>query len=253
MALTTKEFADRPALKGWGLAGVALLVIVLIALMAKGCGGEEPLAADQSSAPSTSSTPTGKGSVLPQVPGLHRSPSDPDWLTGAPHRISWQRVDGIPFPFSDSDGPTRIDGAVATGYSHTPQGAVLAAAHISFRLAWSPDFEAVLDAQARVDERTRAALIEGRTRSGNVDPAMVAAVAKAPVAFKVTEYSDTKAVVFLAFPTSTNVYRVAPVAVVWDDGDWRYSDALNADEAKELSDTDNLDAEGFTSLEEEEK
>jgi hypothetical protein len=249
MGLTTKEFAERPPLKGWLIAVLVLAVMAVFAVAVKSCSSDTDSGPDAGAAAS-SSVPqsSAKGSVLPQSPSLQRSPADADWLTAAPHRISWQRVDGIPFPFSDSDGPARITGAVATGYSHTPQGATLAAAHISFRLAWSPDFMAVLEQQTRVDEVTRQALISARSHSGAVDPEMVAAIAKAPVAFKVSSYTDTKAVVYLAFPTATNQYRFAPVAVVWADNDWKYSSELDPATTAELPDSESLD--GFTSFEE---
>ena len=40
----------------------------------------------------------------------------------------WQRVYGATIPFSTSDGPTAISAdGVPSGFSHTPQGVVLAA------------------------------------------------------------------------------------------------------------------------------
>lgn len=245
MGLTTREFAERPPLKGWMIAVGALLLLLVVALLAKGCGGDNASDVQGQDGNQPTQSQQGKGSVLPQRPQLQRSPHDRDWLTAAPHRISWQRVDGVPFPFSDSDGPMRIDGAVATGYSHTPQGAVLAAAHISFRLAWSPDYQAVLDAQTVVEDSTRTALISARSHSGSVDPEMIAAVAKAPTAFKVERYTPATATVYLAFSTESDKYRFAPVAVTWQDGDWKYSDALDAS-TPSLPDSDSLD--GFTTF-----
>lgn len=243
MALTTKEFADRPQWMWWVGGGVVLLAVILA--LASSCGGSEqaapPAGSTSSSVPSESMS---RGSVLPQKPDLQQREGTEGWLTSAPHAISWQRVDGVPFPFSDSDGPGHIDGAVTSGYSHTPQGAMLAAAHITFRLVWSADFEAVVQEQTEMSDSAREALLAGRRASGFVSPEVVAAVAKAPVAFKIADYSSERATVYLAFPSTEGSYRFAPVTVIWSGGDWKYTD-LDPD-TDQIPDRDNLD--GFTKL-----
>ncbi|WP_162904566.1 hypothetical protein [Gordonia rubripertincta] len=179
---------------------------------------------------------------------MQRVPADPEWLTAPPHRVSWQRVDGVPFPFSDSDGPARISGAIASGYSHTPQGAVLAAAHITFRLTWSPDYASVLVRQAAVSEATRRQLLAARDHGGTVDPALLSEVASAPAAFKIASYSDDRADLYLAFPSRSGNYRFAASTVVWADGDWKFSDQWDNEVTPPLPDSPSLT--GFTSLRE---
>lgn len=246
MALTTKEFAERRPPWQWAAVGVAVAVAaaLIVAMVHRHSGGDQDQQPQTRGGEITQST--GKGSVLPQTPSLEKSPSDPDWLTAAPHYISWQRVDGVPFPFSDSDGPAHIDGPIAAGYSHTPQGAVMAAAHITFRLTWSPDYAQVLSKQAKVSDTTRTELLAARDHGGTIPTDMLAQVATAPIAFKVESYTPQEARVYLAFPTHTNVYRFAPVAVVWDGGDWKFSDDVTSTPA--LPDSPSMT--GFTSLRE---
>lgn len=247
MPLTTKEFADRrpPWQRVAGAVAIACAAALVVVMVVRGHGDEQEASRAAPSSETTQSV--GKGSVLPQTPSLVRTPSDPKWLTAAPHYISWQRVDGVPFPFSDSDGPSTIRGAIASGYSHTPQGAVMAAAHITFRLTWSPDYAAVLAAQTKVTETTRTQLLAARDHGGTIPTEMLAQVATAPVAFKVASYTPNAARVYLAFPTHTDKYRFAPVAVVWDAGDWKFSDDVSSTPAL----PDSATMSGFTSLREE--
>ncbi|MFC9982690.1 hypothetical protein [Gordonia sp. NPDC127522] len=247
MGLTTKEFAQRRPRWQW-LAGAAAVVVLAAAVGMMMHGGKPSDTAETPTRSATPSSSAGKGSVLVQTPTLQRSPTDPEWLTAPPHRVSWQRVDGVPFPFSDSDGPARITGPIASGYSHTPQGAVLAAAHITFRLTWSPDYAAVIDAQAKVSATTRRQLLVARDHGATVDPAVLAQVASAPVAFKIADYSEAKASVYLAFPSRGENFRFAAVPVVWDEGDWKFSDEWDPASAPELPDSPSLS--GFTSLRE---
>ena len=51
----------------------------------------------------------------------------------------WQQVDGVPMPFSTSDGPTAVDGELPTGFAQTPQGAALAAQQLSARSSASKE------------------------------------------------------------------------------------------------------------------
>lgn len=242
MALTTKEFAGRTLDWRWLAAGIAVVVLVA-AVWIVSRGGDTDDQPQQAAVPGATQT-AGEGSVLPQQPALIRTPADPLWLTGAPHDISWQRVDGVPLPFSSSDGPAQIRGAVASGYSHTPQGAVMAAAQISFRLAWSPDFADVVNAQTAVDQQTRQQLIDARS-ANPLDPALIGQYASAPAAFKIADYTDTAVSLWLAFPGQGGQLRFARAALAWVDGDWKYSDQFSP-MATDLPDSPSLD--GFTRI-----
>lgn len=242
MALTSKEFTERRF--DWRIA-VAAGVVIVIAVSIWMFGRDNTTPEHSASGPVAAGPEApGKGSPLPQQPELVRSPADPAWLTGAPHDISWQRVDGVPLPFSSSDGPARIDGAVASGYSHTPQGAVMAAAQISFRLAWSPDYERVVRAQTAVSDQTRQQLVDARA-SNSLDPAVVGQYASAPVAFKIAEYTAEATTLWLAFPARDGQFTFARAALVWSGNDWKYSDQFSV-MAIDLPPSPSLD--GFTRI-----
>ncbi|MGW4247669.1 hypothetical protein [Nocardia sp. NPDC004722] len=64
-------------------------------------------------------------------------PSTAPDLGKLPAAVRWEPVQGVLVPFSSVDGPAQT--SAATGYSHTPQGAVLATIQDSIRTSVSPD------------------------------------------------------------------------------------------------------------------
>lgn len=237
MALTTKEFAPkkwwqrRAFLVATGAAFFAIGALTLPLFLAVNTSQES--ATDLSSAtatagaPSVPSTTAAKGSLVPQIPDPAKSPSDADWLTAAPQGISWQRVDGVPLPFSSSDGPTRIDGAVAEGYTHSPQGAALAAIQIGMRMIYSPDFTSVVTRQTAITNTERDQLIQARTSQPSINSDAVLAATMQPVGFKIGAYSDTDATIYYAYRGQGQNHRIARMAVTWIDGDWKYTGRMS--------------------------
>ncbi|WP_045824995.1 hypothetical protein [Williamsia herbipolensis] len=229
MAMTTKEFRRRRLDgRGWAIIAALVVAVVVVTLLVRSCG-TDPTSDSGALGQSSTAPMSAKGSLVPQIPHRTLSPADPDYLTAAPKGISWQRVDGVPLPFSATDGPTRIQGAVTGGYSNSPQGAVLAAAQIAFRLAFSPDYQAVVDAQTDVSDATRTQLIAARAAGPQPDPALISQFASAPVAFRVSAFADNHATVYLAYPrTPGNQVRFSRSALIWEGGDWRYSDQFDS-------------------------
>ncbi|MFB7878519.1 hypothetical protein ACFC06_25010 [Nocardia sp. NPDC056064] len=250
MSLTTSEFRDtaglakaRRAYLIGSVSAAALAVVGALALVGVGFHGDTDAPGEANAiAATTVATTAAKGSLVPQIP-LTRSPADSDWLTAAPRGLSWQRVDGVPLPFTGSDGPSRIDGAVATGYTHTPQGATVAALQIGMRLLYSPDFARVLDIQTAISPADRHQILTARLSQPRLDPAAVQASTVAPAGFKIGDYTGDAATIYYAYPRASGPYRITRQAVVWRDGDWRYSSELNA---PALPDT--ADLTGFTPL-----
>ncbi|MGW5312666.1 hypothetical protein [Nocardia thailandica] len=175
------------------------------------------------------------GQPLEQKPSRNRSMGDSDWLTAAPEGTTgphgWQRVYGASVPFSSSDGPTRIDNGLAVGYSHTPQGAALAAAQITYRLNARPADRELYVAQVRVTQ-TQLAAYDKALASDKLpkqQPEKITRFFVAPDAFKIDDYADDMAIVRLAsrgpVVDGKQLYAAMRMIVVWDDGDWRLKPA----------------------------
>ncbi|MFE9576437.1 hypothetical protein ACFYO1_08655 [Nocardia sp. NPDC006044] len=171
------------------------------------------------------------GQSLPQDPTRQRKPSDSDWLTAAPEGTTathgWQRVYGASVPFSTSDGPTRIEDGLAVGYSHTPQGAVLAAAQITYRLNARPADRDLYVTQVRVSAQQIAAYDKalGNNKLPAQQPERVTKYFVASDAFKVDDYADDLAIVRLAsrgpVVDGKQLWAAIRLVMVWDAGDWR--------------------------------
>ena len=171
-------------------------------------------------------------------------------VSSAPADLVWRSVAGLKVPTSRSDGPART--SPPQGYSHTPQGAALAAANGQAVLATAPDAswpEVVRTVTAPGPGRDQFA--QARTLmsvSGSVPDEAAATFA----GFKVTEYSDERAIVLVATTTPPDsdgaVLRTAyPVQLAWTGGDWKLVLPTQADDvdAAEIATLD-----GFTTWDE---
>ena len=201
MSLTTSQFnaSRRPR---WvlpvivGTAGIAVLALITI-LIAR---------PDPVSAP----TPPPRGEV-----------TGPD-TNALPGKLEWKLIDGVRLPFSKVDGPARVSGPIASGYSHTPQGAVVAAWQISTRLAASADYEQVMAAQVRGTEADRTQVRQEVARVRNLTADQFSQRFTAPAGFQIVHYSDVFVQMYFATQSPTGGYDFTARAVLWDGKDWQY-------------------------------
>ncbi|NHC15816.1 hypothetical protein [Motilibacter deserti] len=138
----------------------------------------------------------------------------------APKGVRWELFQGVALPVSDADGPTRIDGPVYAGYSHTPTGALLAAANIGSRYLVTPGNgwrevvrEQVLPGTGRdVFTENRAKVTDDSAQPGQFGQL---------AAFKFVTYTQDVAVIQLVTRFATGQMQVATDTVRWSNGDWR--------------------------------
>ncbi len=158
---TTKQYTDRrrpPWL--WPVVVLATVIVVAVVVGISLSGGGGPPAAQQgtpapTSAGSAPPSPPPAGPAGGAVSGGSRQPSDPNYLTAVPAGLRFQDVGGLTLPFSPVDGPLRINGPIAVGYSHTPQGAVIAMMQLLPRLGFGPGYQAVVAEQVVADQATK--------------------------------------------------------------------------------------------------
>ncbi|MFI8977291.1 hypothetical protein ACIGO9_30720 [Nocardia asteroides] len=150
-------------------------------------------------------------------------------------------------PRSKLDGPTQTGQVVAMGYSHTPQGAILAAirgqAHLALAAdnAWGKTLAVVSAPGPGRDEFAAARIalsIEGDLPKGRTHRF---------VAFKVNHYSEHSAAIVVAAEIGTPAITFAqPVALSWLAGDWRI---VLPTAAENITATEVTSLDGYTRLE----
>ncbi|AGT95629.1 hypothetical protein NOU13_30895 [Rhodococcus erythropolis] len=161
-----------------------------------------------------------RGQALPQSSADRPSFKEGDPVP-APEGLMWQQVGPFILPFSTSDGPTRVDGPLATGFARTPQGAALAAWQISMRTVIDQEsLDAVFDNQ--IEPSTRGNKASWAPKKwidwSQLPPQYI------PAAFKISGWSadNSFAVVEVAARDKTpGSWFTTRFEVVWQDGDWK--------------------------------
>lgn len=188
------------------------------------------------------------GSGNDASPNTSAATPAPDLRT-APAELAWREVAGVSVPTSPVDGPDTGTSVNRSGYTQTPQGAVLAAINGQTALAVADDRawpEVVNTVTAPGPGRDEfAAARAAVTVSGSVP----ADAAPKFVGFEVTDYSNDplSAAVSVAqtIGTGTELFSY-PVALQWISGDWRIV-LPTSEENIDAIEIDNLD--GYTTLE----
>jgi len=180
-------------------ARAAVLVGVVVAVLSAACGGPGPGPGGNPDA--------GTGTTVVDT-------------TAVPAQPRWEPYRGVAVPYS-SDGPTTLDALAPTGYVHTPQGAVVAAMQAQVRLALAPDIAwATVSARLLAPGPGRDAYAITRVMASvtaEADPATTAHYA----GFRITDYRDTTAVVWLATRMPDRTLSASPSRMVWLAGDWK--------------------------------
>ncbi|MGV9679140.1 hypothetical protein ACWDSJ_27995 [Nocardia sp. NPDC003482] len=200
---TTREFADHPARRGprlprrWLVAAAAAALIVALALVVTAV--IHGRATDSASSP----------------------PSGPAATATAPRELEWKLINGVRLPFG-ADGPAHVDGPRAYGYTHTPQGALLAAWQISTRVLTDTRYEQLLGTQVRADLGQQQQVRNAVTQARNLSPEEAAAAFRQPVAFRFATYTPMFARIYFAVPSTKGGFDFQRRAVLWDGDDWVY-------------------------------
>ena len=190
------------------------------------------------------------GLALPQSKPSSSTLTDP---IPAPLGLEWQKVYGVPMPFTTSDGPRRITAAgVPEGFTRTPQGAAVATLQIMFRATYGPADvrNAVLRTSVIGTEQQKNVL------RGATNPAEYQSIPEA-LRISVDQYTNTTAVVYWAFgpfpatedrPTATgNYWNAGPTPLIWEDDRWKVKlteSMLSSDYTLSLVET--LDTAGWS-------
>ena len=215
MQRPTQDFADRPpwtrpafiASAALVLAVIIAAIIVAVTSLGNNDGGGSTGAPPASPAPADSSTPQDLPTEVP---------------TTAPQAVRWELVGSLPVPVSTTAGPTRVDATTASGFTHTPEGALIAAAQILMRSSlgreyWEPTIKGQFVPSA---DRDRLLAQMSTVDSGDVDPGSLSQIA----GYQYQSYTPDTAVIGLVLraPSArTPQYHILSLTLLWRDGDWR--------------------------------
>lgn len=213
--------ADRDWFGGrrWtGIAAVGVLIVVLISALViltshKGnsTGGDPARASTGPRVPSTSAAPT--SAPLPTTPPI-----------AAPAGTVWTIYETIALPALPGAGPAHVDGAIATGYAHSPLGALLADANESFRYLLAPDrswrqaASAMLAAGAGTDAWLKVRSTHPYGAAGAAGGDNLSQIA----GYQFVSYTPTDAVIQLVTRDSSGNLQAGTDHVSWDGSDWRF-------------------------------
>ena len=146
-------------------------------------------------------------------------------------------------PALPGSGPSIVHGALATGYAHTPLGALVACANEGLRYQLAPDDEF----------RAGAAAMLARGVSYNAWVAARAANPYGPggaadgedlgqiAGFQFVSYTTGDAVIQLVARESDGTLTAAAEHVIWSDGDWKFVPGPDGGSAANVQQIDNLD------------
>ncbi|MFX1760182.1 hypothetical protein [Rhodococcus sp. As11] len=148
------------------------------------------------------------------TPGSELSITDP------PQINRWITLGGIEVPIGTTDGPSNGEWEPFAGFSHTPQGAALAAITQSVQLATASDRnwpQILAGVAAPGDGRDLYAAHRGLVEISGTDPEMVPTI----VGYTIDDYSDDAATVGVVQRFSDDSLASSTTQVVWVDDDWR--------------------------------
>lgn len=197
---------------------LAALVVVLVLIAAAVTavvnhhGGDNPITAPTAAPPGTSSTGTGTGT--PASPVV----LDTAIPTAAPV-TAWADYHGVLIPTSATAGPGRVSGDVASGFAHSPTGALLAATQLPVRRILAADWSTVLT-RSVVPGPGVAVWRSTRSQLGTeITPPAGGWTQTA--GYRFLAYNPDQAVIQFLNSASTGDFTVTVATVAWAGGDWK--------------------------------
>jgi hypothetical protein len=139
--------------------------------------------------------------------------------TAPPAGVSWALLNGYALPGSPADGPARVAGSVAAGFSHTPTGALLAVVNAQLRLTATTPAACAAEARSAFEHTPAAAAIADQCLHPSGPPeryqlAGYAYLSYSPALATITYAIRDEATAKLVEVTGT---------VVWSGSDWLVS------------------------------
>ena len=167
---------------------------------------------------------SGGASAGPDAPGTGTAALPTALPTRPPADVTWQLAGQKSVPVSKSAGPRSTEGGVASGYAHTPEGALVAAAQLAARSgfdtgrkSWEPTLQRQFVPGA---DRDRLLATMRSTPEQPAEPGELSPLA----GYIYQAYTPDTAVIGLVYRASgsgTAGYHVVTNTMQWRDDDWK--------------------------------
>lgn len=205
-----------------GVIGAVLVIVIAAVLVLEGHRSRTPKVATPAGITTPGPAAVSTAAITPSASSpvslpASRNAQTPAVVPTAPlSGVTWALFQGVALASSPIDGPSKVAGPVYAGYSHTPDGALLALNQISVRYLLTPG-----DGWRQVVERQvlpgagRDAYTANRAKVTTLSGTKFGQTA----GFRFVTYSPDVAVMQLVTSFSTH-YQVATCTVRWVDGDW---------------------------------
>lgn len=226
-ARTEPAPADRDWFGGRRWTGIlAVSVVILVALcivlvVVVNHGSNRNTAAT----PSHSTTPPPTGSTRASTSALPSSVP-----TIAPAGTRWNIYQTVALPSLPGAGPREIHGAIATGYTQSPLGALIATANESYRFVLAPDNQwrqAADEMLANTAGKTVWLKNRAAHPYGTGGPTSNGDSFAQIAGYQFVSYTPSDAVIQLVTRDSSGTLQVGADHVRWDGTDWRFVPASN--------------------------
>jgi hypothetical protein len=194
------------------LAAGLVLGIVLLAVFMALRGRDDPGRAAGGPTVPAGSAPASS----PEAPGTQAADTA---VPQTPPPVQWALYKTVALPISTSAGPRHVDGDVAAGYSHTPTGALVAAAQLSVRYFFADDWRAVLD-RSVAPGAGRDVWAATRGKYASLAAPKSGTYCQA-AGFVFVDYQPSRAVIQLAHRCPTGQLQATTLTVAWQDEDWK--------------------------------
>lgn len=236
--------ADRDWFGGRRWTGIAaigfviLVVLCIVLVLAINHGHNGNSGTSTSTAPSTTSS----GAASTSAASTSAAPLPTTVPTAAPAGVTWSIYQTVALPTLPGAGPTRVNGSIATGYAHTPLGALMAVANEGYRYVLAPDTEwrqaaaAMLAPGAGIDAWLAVRAKNPYGSGGAAGTENLAQIA----GFQFVSYTPSDAVVQIVTRDSKGNLQVGADHVTWDGTDWRYVPGPDGGQAANVQQIDSL-------------
>ncbi len=207
------------------LVVVLVLIAAAVAAVVNHTGGDTPAAAP--TAPTTATWGTA-GAGITTAPAA----ADTAIPTAAPV-TAWADYHGVLIPTSATAGPARVSGDVASGFAHSPTGALLAATQLPVRRILAADWATVLT-RSVVPGPGVAVWRSTRSQLGTeITPPAGGWTQTA--GYRFLAYNPNQAVIQFLNSASTGDFTVTVTTVAWTGGDWKLVLQPNGDDTPDTT------------------